>query len=224
MSAQLDGSQSAIKWLLVDIGEVLLLKDGDKSFTELLADELGVDVSLAQAINRAHYTTMDVKFISEDAFISALKKDLGYKAPKDIFAYFARAYDKQVRPNIKFLDFLREIRSFGVKTAILSNTIAIYSDIQAKAGISKEGGFDPILYSWEVEMLKPNKEIFEHAVRKLGTKPEDIVFIDDKEEHLRGAQSAGLRTILFDDTDSAIAKICRLNLAQGKEGVDEKER
>lgn len=201
-----------IKWLLIDIGEVLLLKDSGYSFTELLSNELGVDIPLAQEINKAHYTTMDVKYISEAEFIQRLDKDLGYKAPDNIFALFASAYKKQVRPNIELLDFLMQVRSQGIKTAILSNTIAIYQEAQEEAGISKWDGFDPILYSWEVEMLKPNRDIFELAVERLGARPEEIVFIDDKEEHLNGAKQVGLRTVLFDDTDSTIARIRALGI------------
>lgn len=203
------------KWLLVDIGEVILLKDSGKRFGELLAEELNVDLELAQEINKAHFTTMDVKFIPEEVFIADLKKNLDYDAPSDIYAYFARAYEKQVRANKELLAFFDEVRKTGVKTAILSNTIAIYSDIQEKSGISKAGGFDPILYSWEVEMLKPNKEIFELAVERLGADPEEIVFIDDKEEHLAGARSVGLRTILFEDTVSTIEKIHQLGIFEG---------
>lgn len=196
-----------IKWLLVDIGEVILLKDSGKRFGELLADELNIDLELAQEINKAHFTTMDVKFIPEEEFIADLKKNLGYTAPSNIYEYFERAYDKQVRPNVELLRYLDEVRKTGVKTAILSNTIAIYSGIQEKSGISIEAGFDPILYSWEVEMLKPYKEIFELAVRRLGSEPGEIVFIDDKEEHLRGARSVGIQTVLFEDTDSVIKRI-----------------
>ncbi len=204
--------EQEIKWLLVDIGEVILLKEGDKRFGELLAEELGVDFELAQEINKAHFTTMDVKFIPEEDFIATLEKDLGYKAPKDIYAYFARAYKKQVRPNMELLSFLEKARAEGVKTAILSNTIAIYQEIQQQAGISKEAGFDPILYSWEVEMLKPNKDIFELAIQRLGAQPNEIVFIDDKEEHLEGARQVGIGTILFEDTESTISKIKELGI------------
>jgi epoxide hydrolase-like predicted phosphatase len=204
--------EAEIKWLLVDIGEVLLLKDSGYSFTELLSNELGVDMPLAQEINRAHYTTMDVKYVPEGEFIRRLDEDLGYKAPNNIFSLFANAYKKQVRPNTELLAFLKQVRSQGIKTAILSNTIAIYEKAQEEAGISKADGFDPILYSWEVEMLKPNRNIFELAVEKLGARPEDIVFIDDKEEHLKGARQVGLRTVLFDDTESTIARIKSLGI------------
>jgi len=198
-----------IKWLLVDIGDVLLLKNKktDMNFNELLAEELGVDIELAREINKEHYSTMDVKYISEADFVVSLQKNLGYSAPVDIFAYFERAYKTQILPNTQFFNFLDEIRDSGVKTAILSNTIAIYRDLQKEAGISEDKGFDPILYSWEVEMTKPNKDIFEFALKKLQAKPEEVVFIDDKTEHLQGAKNVGMRTILFENTEDAIMKI-----------------
>ena len=202
-----------IKWLLVDIGDVLLLKDrnADQTFTQLLANELRVDFELAQKINHAHYSTMDVAYIPEEDFVASLEKNLGYKAPTDIFAYFARAYEKQVRPNTALLHFLDEMRASGIKTAVLSNTVAVYRDIQERMGISKKHGFEPILYSWEIGMLKPNRDIFELALRKLDVKPEEVIFIDDKLEHIQGAQRVGMRTILFDDTERVISRIRKMN-------------
>ena len=195
------------KWLLIDIGDVLLLKDTDNNFNELLAKELNVDIELAQKINKAHYSTMDIKYIPEEEFVADLEKNLGYKAPNNIFTYFAKAYEKQVQPNIELFRFLDEVRTLGIKTAVLSNTIAIYRHIQEQAGISKDGGFDPILYSWQVEMLKPHKGIFELALKKLKAEPAEIIFIDDKSEHIQGARQVGMRAILFDDTESAIVQI-----------------
>jgi putative hydrolase of the HAD superfamily len=153
---------------------------------------------------------MDIKYIPEKEFIANLKRNLNYSAPKDIFSYFARAYSKQRKPNAEFLDFLYEVRANGIKTAVLSNTIAIYAPVHAQAGINKEGGFNPVIYSWQVELAKPQKEIFELALRELGALPEDIIFIDDKPEHIKGAASVGMYTILFEDTNKTIRQIRRL--------------
>lgn len=198
-----------IKWLLIDIGDVLLLKNkqNNKNFSQLLADELGVDIELAQEVNRAHYSVMDVKYIPEDVFVANLREYFDYDAPSDIFSYFDRAYRKQVTANAELQDFLKEVRASGIKTAVLSNTIAIYRDIQRELGVSIENGLDPILYSWELELAKPNREIYEAALRRLAVAPDEVVFIDDKTEHLEGAQSVGIGTLLFSDTQSVISQI-----------------
>lgn len=208
---------SKIKWLLVDIGDVLLARneDNNKTFNELLVDELNVDIELAKEINKAHYSIMDIKYIPEEEFVANLKRDLGYDAPKDIFSYFARAYGKQRRPNTQFLNFLHEIRLSGIKTAVLSNTIAIYATEHAKAGINKESGFEPIIYSWQVELAKPQEQIFELALNELKSEPGDIIFIDDKIEHIKGAASLGMYTILFEDTNKTISQILKIISQKG---------
>jgi HAD superfamily hydrolase (TIGR01509 family) len=200
---------SKIKWLLVDIGDVLLLRNehNTKSFAELLVDELGVDLELAQKINKIYYSTMEDQFISEDQFVADLKEKLNYDAPNDIFSYFERAYKIQRRPNTEFISFMDEVRSMGINTGILSNTIAIYSPYQESEGISRAGGFDPIIFSWKAKLTKPHKEIFYLATERLTAKPEEILFIDDKAGHLEGARLAGMQTLLFENTSDAISAI-----------------
>jgi putative hydrolase of the HAD superfamily len=41
-------------------------------------------------------------------------------------------------------------------------------------------------------------------LQRLGAKPEECLFIDDKERNLVTARSLGMKTILFDETDRAI--------------------
>ena len=96
----------SVKWLLVDIGDVLLLKTKRDDFNELLAGVLNIDIDLAREINKAHYTAMDIKYVSESDFITDLKNKLNYKAPENIFTYFRQAYEKQVRPNTELFNYL----------------------------------------------------------------------------------------------------------------------
>jgi len=205
--------QVKIRWILVDIGDVLLIKNNPwTNFRQLLAQELGVDIELAQQINRAHFSTMDIKYISEEDFINTLKADLNYDAPKDIFDAFSRAYEKQSRPNTPLFKFLDEIRKSGIKTAILSNTIAIYQKNHEQLGISEQSGFDPILYSWREEMKKPDERFFKLALERLGANPSEVIFVDDKLKNIRAANRLGMNGILFnlEHTERAIERISNL--------------
>ena len=59
--------------------------------------------------------------------------------------------------------------------------------------------FDEILISSEVRMMKPQKEMFEMIINKLGIKAEEFIFIDDAEKSLEKAPEIGFTPILFRD-------------------------
>ena len=198
-----------IKYLLLDIGDVLLLKDRTRSFSELLAEQLNIDLNLASKVNELHYTTMETGYVAEDIFIKNLAYQLDYRAPKDIYKYFRAAYEKQVSTNQKMLSFLNEIRNLGIKTAVLSNTISIYHKVQEELGISSERGFSPQIYSWQTGLVKPSAEIFHLAIKEIGVQPDEILFIDDKISHIEMARKVSMNAILFRDTDETISLILK---------------
>lgn len=58
-------------------------------------------------------------------------------------------------------------------------------------------GFDETLfgvavYSCEIGLAKPDPAYFEKAVAMIGAAPETVLFIDDKQENVDGARTAGL--------------------------------
>jgi len=44
---------------------------------------------------------------------------------------------------------------------------------------------------------KPNPKIYEFALAKTGSSPEETIFIDDKQRMLEPARKMGIKTILF---------------------------
>lgn len=57
--------------------------------------------------------------------------------------------------------------------------------------------FDHVFFSAEIHLVKPESEIYRFVLRETGTKASDIIFFDDKEENLKGAQEVGMETFLF---------------------------
>lgn len=69
-------------------------------------------------------------------------------------------------------------------------------------------GFDAVILSYEEGMRKPEDLDFYHlAPKRLGVKPEECIFIDDKAENLPPAQSIGIKTVLFKNQQQAIEDI-----------------
>lgn len=66
-----------------------------------------------------------------------------------------------------------------------------------KAGLRKEL-FDVIVGADTVRRVKPHPEAFRHALKRLGVKPEEALFIGDKtDDDYRGAEESGITPILI---------------------------
>jgi epoxide hydrolase-like predicted phosphatase len=57
--------------------------------------------------------------------------------------------------------------------------------------------FDSLVISAEVGCAKPDRRIYQLALRQLQLSPDEAVFIDDFEENIDGAAALGLRTLRF---------------------------
>lgn len=82
------------------------------------------------------------------------------------------------------------------KIGLLSNASPGVMD-QFFAQKERQEYFDAVVVSCEVDLMKPWPEIFLLAVRRLGVKPSQAVFIDDSEANCQGARNAGMKAILY---------------------------
>jgi HAD superfamily hydrolase (TIGR01509 family) len=78
--------------------------------------------------------------------------------------------------------------------ACLSNTNVVHW----QAGMASwplMGLFDHCFLSFEMGMLKPDRDVFEHVCGRLGSTPSRTLFLDDNLMNVRAAASVGLRAI-----------------------------
>ncbi len=59
-----------------------------------------------------------------------------------------------------------------------------------------------IVISSEVGAIKPEPEIFELALKRLGSMPQESIFIDDNPNYVEAAQKLGMQGITYTDFDS----------------------
>ena len=94
------------------------------------------------------------------------------------------------------------------RTGILSNSfVGAREREQALYGF--EQMCDVIVYSHEVGMSKPDPRIYALTCERLGLRPDEVVFLDDREVAVEGARAAGMHAIRFEDNAQAIAAIER---------------
>ncbi|MEP7369150.1 MAG: HAD family phosphatase [Dermatophilaceae bacterium] len=93
----------------------------------------------------------------------------------------------------------------GVRTALLSNSWG--HDYDRSAWLDM---FDVVVISGEVGMRKPERQIFELTLDRLGLPGAECVFIDDMEHNVVAAAQAGLTGIVhrtFDQTAGELATL-----------------
>ncbi|XP_071499816.1 acyl-CoA dehydrogenase family member 10-like [Diadema antillarum] len=107
------------------------------------------------------------------------------------------------RPFPEMLDAVRCIRGEGLKTAVLSNIWRYEGQELAPLPIDRSL-FDVIIESCCVGYAKPDPEIYHLCLEQLGMAADEVVFLDDLKDNIKGAKAAGIKAIEVDDTEQGI--------------------
>lgn len=94
----------------------------------------------------------------------------------------------------EMIEWQRNLRAAGYKTAILSNMQRDMSEY-VRRNFEWVRGFDCLIFSGEVRVAKPEPEIYEQTIRCLGVKHSEALFVDDREENLQAASALGITGI-----------------------------
>ncbi|ADV82711.1 HAD family hydrolase [Terriglobus saanensis] len=110
--------------------------------------------------------------------------------------------------NEPMVAWAERLQKAGVKTGILSNIgDAMEDGIRGKLAWVAE--FTHAVWSHQLKMRKPEPEIYAVAVKGLGVPAEQILFVDDREENIRGAEAAGMLGIVYKNHAAFLAEMER---------------
>ncbi|HKV83589.1 MAG TPA: HAD family phosphatase [Ktedonobacterales bacterium] len=92
------------------------------------------------------------------------------------------------------------------RTALLSNSF-VGARREEEERFHFSAIADPIIYSHEEGIEKPDPRIYALTCERLACKPDEIVFLDDAEANVTAAREFGIHAILFRDNAQAMAAI-----------------
>ena len=96
------------------------------------------------------------------------------------------------------LAFMRQLRKSGRKVGILPNMSAeFYRDYFTKACAEYIAEADVVVVSAHEKLYKPDKALYDVAAKRIGLKPEELLFVDDLEVNVEGAKAAGWHAVQF---------------------------
>ena len=101
-----------------------------------------------------------------------------------------------MRANPVMMEWVRALKSGGLKIAVLSNMpIEISTYMRQHAPWFRD--FDYVCFSAEVQLAKPDAAIYHACLKVVHSKPEECLFIDDRTENVEAARTLGMQALTF---------------------------
>ena len=182
-----------IKALLFDLGKVIVDFDFTPAFQRL-----------------SRHCKLKPKEIGDTFSRSGL--EVLYDGGKISSFQFYRQVKKVVRHNLSFSEFKNvwnEIFTLNLETArilqntkdryrlvLISNTNAMHFDY-VRARYSPLKHFDRFVLSYREKVRKPDPRIYEKAARACRANPNEILYIDDREDLTQAADALGFYTFTY---------------------------
>ncbi|MBD0281504.1 MAG: HAD family phosphatase [Thermoleophilaceae bacterium] len=202
--------------LISDFGGVLTspLYEGLPAYQEefgVSLEALGRAMALATEQHGDHpLFALERGEISEIEFRARIEPHLdeGFDLTRLRTVYFER-----LEPNAVMIDFIREVRLRGVRTALLTNNAREWEPLWRSKLPEIDELFEVVVDSAFVGMRKPEPAIYELTMERLGVRGDQCVFVDDLEPNCATARALGMVAVHFERPEQAVAEL-RAALAQ----------
>ncbi len=170
-----------------------------------IKDEQKITLLCDKAFDRKYWDKLDIGTLSQEDFIKNVKAELPH-ALHNVAEQICNGWINRL-PYIDGIEKLIErLKNDGFKLYILSNISKHFSQNRKETGIFKM--FDGLVFSAEISMVKPDRNIFEYILNKYSLVPEETVFIDDNADNINAANRLNIKAYLFDgNADKAEAFI-----------------
>jgi putative hydrolase of the HAD superfamily len=203
---------TAITAVISDFGGVLTspLLDSFVAFQEssgISPGHLGAAMAAVAAERGANpLYELETGRMTEVRFLELLSGALTTVLGREVSLHgFGERYFAHLHANEPMIEFMRELRARGYKLAICTNNVREWES-QWRAKLPVDDIFDEVIDSAFVGVRKPDAQIYELTLERLGVDPAQALFIDDIEVNCAAARELGMPVVWFRDTEQAIAE------------------
>jgi putative hydrolase of the HAD superfamily len=201
---------SQIRAVISDFGGVLTnpLWEAFAAWNENVGADPGV---LGMALQRAAEErgehplyALEKGRLTEDEFTGIVQAQL----PGDIqLEGFRDIYFAHLHPNEPMIELMRELRERGLRMAMLTNNVREWEPLW-RAKLPVDEIFEVVVDSAFVGMRKPEREIYELTLERLGNvRAEECLFVDDVDVNCSMAVELGMTAVQYVSPEQAVAQI-----------------
>jgi putative hydrolase of the HAD superfamily len=204
---------SEIQAVVSDFGGVLTspLLDSFASFQNssgISLEQLGMAMAAVAARDGANpLFELETGRMSEARFLETLGAELSSQAGRPVELHgFGERYFDNLHPNEPMIEFMRELRGRGYRMAICTNNVREWEPLW-RAKLPVDEIFDVVVDSGFVGYRKPEPEIYELTLERLGVDAAAALFVDDIEANCTAARELGMEAVWFQSNEQAIAEM-----------------
>jgi putative hydrolase of the HAD superfamily len=122
---------------------------------------------------------------------------------------FREIYFSHLHPNEPMIELMRDLRGRGLRMAMLTNNVREWEPLW-RAKLPVDEIFEVVVDSAFVGMRKPEREIYELTLERLGdVRPEECVFVDDVDVNCAMAAELGMTAVHYQSPEQASEEIER---------------
>lgn len=181
--------------VVFDYGEVISHSPSDRARAELL-EVAGVGAELFWDPYWAHRDGLDHGTSSIREYWKLVAADIGVDwSESKIHELWVADFTGWLSVNTGTFDVLGDLHAGGTRIALLSNAGFDFASPFRFSPMAQF--FERMFISAEMLKLKPNADIFLEVADELGITPAQMVFIDNKQVNVDGAEALGITGHLF---------------------------
>ncbi len=193
-----------ITTVIFDIGEVYLhLLTGSAKYVQ---QKMGISVS-----ETYFYEGLDPLMLgqnTENEYWENMIKKNSWNISVEDLKELVRKNFKEVKGTRKIIENLRQK---GYKLALLSNHVKEWVEY-SELIFDYHKLFHHTFYSYHLNLIKPDKDIFLALLKKLQVKPQECLFVDDSIKNIEAARELGMKTIQFISAKKLKKELKELNI------------
>ena len=145
--------------------------------------------------------------LSEPDFLARLERGIEDETGQRVELHeFSERYWSHLHPNEPLIEKMRALRDAGYRMALLTNNVREWEP-RWRAFLPVDEIFEVIVDSAFVGMRKPDPEIYELTLERLGVTADESLFLDDIEVNCDAARALGMTPVRFVDNEQALAEI-----------------
>lgn len=194
--SSLEKKGSGIRAVVLDYGEVLCERP-QKDALQRMAQVIGIDLERFFDLYGTSRDPYDRGVISPDEYWEDFAKRAGASIDASVVKQL-RSLDTEMWSSTSpdMMEWVDRLNESELTTAVLSNMqhdMAAY----ARKHFPWFAHLDYQILSCELRLIKPDPAIFHETVRRVGVRPEEALFVDDKEANVNAAREMGLVAVRF---------------------------